>query len=314
MADVFASTPYDDVFRTLLNDCTNLILPVINELFGEHYTGEERIAFGPNEHFLERQDEERKIITDSAFTVSGVHQKKYHIECQSTSDSSMLIRMFEYESQIALDDGSIEGNQLTVRFPHSGILFLRHTKTTPDEMQIQMETPGGKLSYPVKVLKLQLYTIEGLFEKGLYFLIPFYIFTHEKELSVYDTDQVRLEELKKEFDGIHRRLEDLADTGKINEYEKCTIMDMTGKVVSHLAFRYKRVREGVKSIMGGKVLEYEAKDILRRGIAEGRAEGKSEGQNLLVSVVQRLRAGQAPEEIIKSGVDEKTVELALTIR
>ena len=62
MADVFASTPYDDVFRTLLNVCTNLILPVINELFGEHYTGEERIAFGPNEHFLERQDEERKIL------------------------------------------------------------------------------------------------------------------------------------------------------------------------------------------------------------------------------------------------------------
>ena len=163
-----------------------------------------------------------------------------------------------------------------------------------------------------------MYTIEGLFEKGLYFLIPFYIFTHEKDLSVYDTDQVRLEELKREFDGIHRRLENLADTGKINEYEKCTIMDMTGKVVSHLAFRYKRVREGVKSIMGGKVLEYEAKDILRRGIAEGRAagitEGKSEGQNLLVSVVQRLRAGEIPEEIINSGVDEKTVELALTIR
>ena len=74
------------------------------------------------------------------------------------------------------------------------------------------------------------------------------------------------------------------------------------------------MREGVKSIMGGKVLEYEAKDILRRGIAEGRTEGTSEGQNLLVSVVQRLRSGETPEKIINSGVDEKTVELALTIR
>lgn len=33
------STPYDDVFKTLLNDCTKLIIPVINEIFGEHYTG-----------------------------------------------------------------------------------------------------------------------------------------------------------------------------------------------------------------------------------------------------------------------------------
>ena len=37
-----SSTPYDDVFRTLLNDCSSLILPVINELFGEHYTGSEK--------------------------------------------------------------------------------------------------------------------------------------------------------------------------------------------------------------------------------------------------------------------------------
>ena len=32
------NTPYDDVFRTLLNDCSSLIIPVINEVFGEHYS------------------------------------------------------------------------------------------------------------------------------------------------------------------------------------------------------------------------------------------------------------------------------------
>ena len=31
------NTPYDDVFRTLLNDCSSLIIPVINEVFGEEY-------------------------------------------------------------------------------------------------------------------------------------------------------------------------------------------------------------------------------------------------------------------------------------
>ncbi len=46
------STPYDDVFRTLLNDCSQLILPVLNESFDEHYSGHERIVFLPSEHFL----------------------------------------------------------------------------------------------------------------------------------------------------------------------------------------------------------------------------------------------------------------------
>ena len=41
------STPYDDVFRTLLNDCSSLIIPMINEIFGENYTGNERIIFSP---------------------------------------------------------------------------------------------------------------------------------------------------------------------------------------------------------------------------------------------------------------------------
>ena len=42
------STPYDDVFRTLLNDCSSLIIPLINEVFGERYTGKEKIVFSPN--------------------------------------------------------------------------------------------------------------------------------------------------------------------------------------------------------------------------------------------------------------------------
>lgn len=39
------NTPYDDVFRTLLNDCPKLIIPVINEIFKEHYSGAEDIQF-----------------------------------------------------------------------------------------------------------------------------------------------------------------------------------------------------------------------------------------------------------------------------
>ena len=32
-----ANTPYDDVFRTLLTDCTKLIIPIVNEIFKEDY-------------------------------------------------------------------------------------------------------------------------------------------------------------------------------------------------------------------------------------------------------------------------------------
>lgn len=73
------NTPYDDVFRTLMNDCSSLIIPVINEVFGEEYTGDEEIVFSSNEHFLNRQDgQEIEKITDTTFKVIGDEIKKYH--------------------------------------------------------------------------------------------------------------------------------------------------------------------------------------------------------------------------------------------
>ena len=135
------STPYDDVFRTLLNDCSSLIIPVINEVFGEHYTGNEKIVFSPNEHFINRQDgNETEKITDTSFKILGLEEKKYHWECQSTSDNSMLVRFFQYDTQIALDEGVIEENVLTVTFPHSAVLFLRCTASTPEYMKIRIVT------------------------------------------------------------------------------------------------------------------------------------------------------------------------------
>ena len=105
-----ANTPYDDVFRTLLNDCTPLIIPVINNVFGEQYSGNEEIIFSPNEHFLNRQGgNEDERITDSSFQIRGKEIKRYHLECQSSPDSSLLVRFFEYGTQIALDEGEIRG-------------------------------------------------------------------------------------------------------------------------------------------------------------------------------------------------------------
>lgn len=104
------STPYDDVFRTLVNDCSHLIIPVINEIFGEHYSGKEKIIFSPNEHFLNQQDgNEDGRVTDTSFKIEGKETKKYHLECQSSTDNSMLVRFFEYGTQIALDEGEING-------------------------------------------------------------------------------------------------------------------------------------------------------------------------------------------------------------
>ncbi len=75
---VQAGTPYDDVFRTLLNDCRQLVIQLINEVFGESYTGDEQVIFSPNEHYLNQQNsEEDKRITDGSFSIIGTETRKY---------------------------------------------------------------------------------------------------------------------------------------------------------------------------------------------------------------------------------------------
>lgn len=281
---VSVNTPYDDVFRTMLNDCRELILPVLNELFGEHYTGTEDVVFSPNEHFLNQQNGKETLrVTDSSFEVISKETKKYHCECQSTADSSLLVRFFEYGAQIALDQGELKGNLLTVTFPHAAVLFLRCKATTPDKMKIRMMTPGGMVEYDVLVMKVPEYSLESIFKKNLLFLLPFYIFSHEHHLAEYNTNVEKLEDLKREYKKIVAKLERLTEIGIISTYTKNTIQEMSEKVVEHLAAKYENLKEGVKSVMGGKILEYEAKTILNMGKKEGLEEGQIQGA-LLKSV------------------------------
>lgn len=168
--------------------------------------------------------------------------------------------------------GNIEGSVLTVTFPHSAVLFLRCSASTPDKLKIRMLTPGGEISYEIPVMKSQKYTIEDIFGKKLLFLIPFYIFCYENRFEEYNQDKAKMELLKQEYEQIKNRLEELANQGEIDEYTKCTIMDMSNKVLEHIARKYENVKKRVKSVMGGKVLDYEAKAIRNEGIHKGRLE------------------------------------------
>ncbi len=271
-------TPYDDVFRTLLNDCAPMILPIVNEMFGTDYTGDEEVEFHPNQHFINQQDgKEEKRITDSSFTVTDTAPRHYLLELQSSSDSSMLVRIFEYSTQIALDGGKITDNTLHVTILDCGILFLRSTRNTPERMQIRIDTPKGSAGFDVQVLKVQKYTIDEIFEKNLVMLIPFYIFSHEKDFPEYNTNEEKLEELKTEYTGIMNRLRYLKRSGQITEYQHRMIVDMSGKVLKNIASKYDNVRKGVGETMTGRIIETKASRIYHEGEKCGEKRGKKLG-------------------------------------
>ena len=289
---------YDGAFRTILNDCRKLIIPVINEIFKEHYTGEEEIRFFPNEHFLDQQDAaDKERITDTNFQIIGRIVKKYHLECESSlPDGKITIRLFEYDAQIALDEGEVTEETLTVTFPNTAVMYLRSYKKTPDKMKYVIVTPGGTVQYDVPIIKVQSYSLDEIFEKRLLMLIPFYIFSHEKSFSEYNNNEQKLEELKAEYRIILERLDDLEKQGIIGAFDKRTIIELSSDVIREIARKYENVQKGIGAMMRGPLIQTEARTILNRGISQGISQGISETKR--ETALRMLKLGKLTVEEI----------------
>ena len=204
------------------------------------------------------------------------------VECQSTKDNSMIVRIFEYAVHAALDTAdTLVNDTLEITIPHTAVLYLRSDKTTPDKMKILIHTPDGDLKFHAPVMKIKDYTLDSLFEKKLYVLLPFFAFNHEDDFKQYDSDPSQLEELKQEYVRIIKGLEQAKASGELYQIDVRSIITMSRKVIVNLAAQYENVKKGVDSVMGGQILEYEGKTIFnegkQKGLQEGRKEGRLEG-------------------------------------
>lgn len=232
-------------------------------------------------------------------------KKKYHLECESSlPDGRMMIRLFEYDAQIALDEGEVTEEVLRVTFPNTAVLYLRTYKKTPDKMKYVIVTPGGTVQYDVPIMKVQTYSLDDIFEKKLLLLIPFYIFSHEKRFPEYNDNEEKLSELKVEYHTILDRLNEMEHWGVIGAFDKRTIIEFSNDVIKEIAQKYENVQKGVGDIMGGALIETEARTILNQGKSQGRDETKKK------MALRMLDDGELPVEKIArySGLEVAEVE------
>ena len=169
------NTIFDDVFRTMIEKMPYLAVPLINEVFHTSYPEDVKITQLPNEH----QQEDGEIITDSCLLIG---RKMYHIECQSTDDMTMVIRMIEYDFAIGIEHAEKQGRRYRIEFPKSCVLFLRSSENTPDYLETDVVFPDGNTYlYSIPAIKITDYTKDSIFEKNLLMLLPFYIMRYEKK-------------------------------------------------------------------------------------------------------------------------------------
>lgn len=263
MADIF-----DSVFKTLLQRFPMLAVALINEVFHADYAEDEVIVQGRNEyHSLDG-----KIINDAMLRI---RDKIYHIECQSTSDGLMVIRMIEYDFRIALEETrNILMNELkkkskerskeplSFQFPQSCMVCVRPGIEKEDSLKLQIVMPNGeKVLYEVPVMQAQSFSKEDMFKKRLLILIPFYVLRYEKDIK--DGKNEILGKLESEYEYIKEQL--IAEGNSINEprlYYDLAVLSQ--KILDYVGKGNADYKERMGNIMGGIILEMESDKIWDR--------------------------------------------------
>lgn len=150
----------------------------------------------------------------------------------------------------------------------------------------------------------QTYSLDDIFEKHLLMLIPFYIFSHEKGFSEYNSNGQKLEKLKAEYQVILEKLNELEQQEVIGAFDKRTIIELSSDVIREIAKKYANVQKVVGDMMSGAMIETSARTILNQGISQGINETKTD------TALRMLKRGKLTmEEIAEySGLSVAEVE------
>ena len=289
MAD---NTIFDDVFRTMLEKMPELVIPLINEVFGKNYPADIPITQMRNEH----QTKSGEIITDSRLLIAD---KIYHIECQSTSDSKMVLRMIEYDFAIGLEDAKMENGIYRMYFPHSCVIYLRG-KGRKDNLTMEIIMPDGqKLKYNLPAVYVEKYTRDTIFQKKLFLLLPYYIMKYEKQKEILDQDEEKLKILLDEYADIQRKLHEILQNQDMEEYYTDMVSFIT-KVSDYIFRDSEKTKKGLEKTMGGEVLELESEKLIRKGRQQGIQQGMQQGieTNTAETVIRMRNTGKFTEEDI----------------
>ena len=265
------------------------LIGLINEAFGTGYSVDEQVILLNNTY----TEENEEIITDLFVEICG---ERYHIECQSSKDKTMVIRMFEYGSHIAVEKAFQAGsNPIVIEFPHACVAYLRDFDGDGETLNAVVRMPNGEtIRYEIPVIVASHYSAGQMYEKDLYLLLPFYVLRFEKALARLP----KMQNDKSEEDALCAKIvEDstfiaknlncaLNEAHTITESEYKDLVSLILNVMNYTLGRNERIKKEAVNKMGLALYKlpseeiaelqtkYEASEMSRREAEEGRREAE----------------------------------------
>ncbi|MDD5845487.1 MAG: hypothetical protein PUC91_09165 [Olsenella sp.] len=311
---------YDSVFKTMAEKMPELLVPLVNEAFGTAYPEDAPVTRLGEEHAGKR-----KRIVDAAF----------HIECQSSWDPHMAMRMDEYDHEIAHEEAEARGEDRLLVLPASCVVFLRDARSMPDFISVEaMEFDGTTFGHRSRAIWAKQLSADEMFAKHLLILLPFWLMRYEGRFAAIARDSALEEELLAECRDIQERLaEAAADNVPARKHPsgaaeggsifRKRMTELIIEVSDHLLRDYVPLQGEVREAMGGKILKFA--DERYAEAAERHAEEMREAEERCARAEERyaeaeerhaeeMREANAriARELSRHGVDQSIIDQVLS--
>ncbi len=175
---------WDEIMKKMVYSAPTQLFPLIKEIHGKTYPPDTPVVPLATEYSVERVDSGTISSIRSDITVLIAARDIYHFECEIGFDGTMVMRMYEYDTHIALSYPIYSGSKLELNYPRSAVLYLQNNKNIPEYLTCTLHLPDDTVcEYRVPTLKVQSYSLEEIKSKHLSILIPFLPLRFRKEIQ-----------------------------------------------------------------------------------------------------------------------------------
>ncbi len=279
----------DQIMRLLFKLSKKVTINLLNALFDENYKSDEvTIEYG-NGEFID--DDYNRIKGDMFINVyKEDYVNRYHIEFQTLNDTSMVIRMFKYGFEKAMETMDITSKEeIKLEFPKQLVIFLEENENISDHLSMILVMPDGQeIKYKVPVMQYWKYTPADLEKQKMYALLPLQVFKSRKKInSIYESSRPEedkaglinqeFEKLKDTVAEVLNILSRLYDQQEIFTGDLKRILDVLVNINDYLYSKYgkysdidEEVTAMIRTMYDPKVKEEGKIEGIKEGIERGR--------------------------------------------
>lgn len=233
---------WDEILKAIVYVMPKQLFPLIKEVYGREYPPDTPIKLLNTEHSTYADDPET-LPSSNLMDISLIIADKdyFHIECQMENDKIMVVRMISYDLHHAIEhctskDGSID--ELTIRFPHSFILYPDQNHSLPDSLRCRIIfQDGSEHIYRIPAVRIQSYTMEEIHEKHLNLFIP-YLLLRLKPRIISKTNPLTKKELTAFLNEIILILQNDLTNGYLTRQECNDYINLLLHASRHIFFHY----------------------------------------------------------------------------